>query len=143
MALRKLPGLELTVCASIKKAKEILERPETRLPDMILLDLNLACELGTEFILYLKGNDQYRHIPAVVLSTSQTDKDVMECFGHGADAYVTKPHGFLQLILALKYLTEPEANDDQFAGLSDYIQYDFTRDRKYVHNRLKPFFPES
>lgn len=142
-AQKRLPEMKLIVCSTINAAKAALEQLEKTPPQLILLDLSLSCERGTEFVQFLKGSNKYHHIPAVVLSTSDMDKDIIECFGHGADAYVTKPATFLHLVSAIKYLTEPEAKADEFDGLSDYIQYDFTYSRNFISPRIKPAFPSA
>jgi len=60
-------------------------------PDLILLDLNLPKKNGREVLEEIKREDSLRHIPVVVLTTSQAEQDVVESYRLRANAYVTKP----------------------------------------------------
>ena len=60
-------------------------------PDLILLDLNLPKKDGREVLEDIKQDDKLRHIPVVILTTSQAEKDIIETYRLRANAYVTKP----------------------------------------------------
>lgn len=60
-------------------------------PDLVLLDLNLPKMDGREVLRAMKEDDQLRHIPVVILSTSGADQDVSRCYQLRANAFVTKP----------------------------------------------------
>ena len=71
-------------------ALKILE-DKNNLPDLILLDLNMPKLNGIEFLSILKNDNQLRHIPTVILTTSSNQKDLKECFKIGVSGYVLKP----------------------------------------------------
>ena len=73
-----------------KAALEILNQKE-KLPDIILLDLNMPKINGIEFLAILKNNDQLKYIPTIVLTTSNNHKDVLECYKIGIAGYIVKP----------------------------------------------------
>ncbi|GLB48068.1 response regulator [Neptunitalea lumnitzerae] len=73
-----------------EEALEVLEHKD-RLPDVILLDLNMPKINGIEFLSILKNNDTLRYIPTVVLTTSSNQKDLLECYKIGIAGYVIKP----------------------------------------------------
>ena len=60
-------------------------------PTLILLDLNLPRKDGRQVLSILKTHDLLRRIPVVVLSSSESDKDITSCYELGANCYITKP----------------------------------------------------
>jgi two-component system response regulator len=63
-------------------------------PDLILLDLNLPRKSGAEVLAEIKGDPALATIPVVVLTTSESEEDVLRAYRHHANAYVTKPVDF-------------------------------------------------
>jgi chemotaxis family two-component system response regulator Rcp1 len=60
-------------------------------PTLILLDLNLPRKDGRQVLAVIKSHDQLRRIPVVVLSSSDSDKDITSCYNLGANSYIVKP----------------------------------------------------
>ena len=73
-----------------EEALKILE-DKANLPDIILLDLNMPKINGIEFLKMLKNDDILKYIPAIVLTTSSNEKDLVECYEVGIAGYVLKP----------------------------------------------------
>ena len=73
-----------------EEALQILEKKD-ELPDIILLDLNMPKINGIEFLNILKSDDVLRYIPTIILTTSQNQKDLLECYKIGIAGYVLKP----------------------------------------------------
>ena len=73
-----------------EEALQILEKKD-ELPDVILLDLNMPKINGIEFLNILKSDDVLRYIPTIILTTSQNQKDLLECYKIGIAGYVLKP----------------------------------------------------
>jgi CheY-like chemotaxis protein len=63
-------------------------------PDLILLDLNLPKKDGREVLLEIKNEEPLKHIPVVVLTTSNADKDILRTYELHANCYITKPVDF-------------------------------------------------
>lgn len=76
------------------------------LPDLILLDLNLPRMNGREVLAAVKGDDALRHIPIVVLTTSQAEQDICESYRLQANAYVTKPVDLTQFMKVVGTIKE-------------------------------------
>jgi CheY-like chemotaxis protein len=74
------------------------------LPDLILLDLNLPRRDGREVLREIKADPHLRHIPVIVLTTSQAAEDVLRSYQLHANAYVTKPVDFEGFIEAIKQI---------------------------------------
>lgn len=63
-------------------------------PDLVLLDLNLPRKGGAEVLAEIKGDPELATIPVVVLTTSESQEDVLRSYRHHANAYITKPVDF-------------------------------------------------
>lgn len=73
-----------------EEALDILRKKEI-VPDIIILDLNMPKLNGIEFLNILKADDALKFIPAIILTTSNYHKDVMECYKIGIAGYILKP----------------------------------------------------
>lgn len=80
----------INVANNGEEALEILEDNQ-QWPDLILLDLNMPRISGIEFLMILKNNEDLKHIPTVILTTSDNQKDIEECYRIGVSGYIVKP----------------------------------------------------
>ncbi|WBX72638.1 response regulator [Tenacibaculum pacificus] len=80
----------ITEAKDAEIALEILQE-KTNFPDLILLDLNMPKISGIEFLSILKNNNDLKHIPTVILTTSDNQKDMEECYEIGVSGYILKP----------------------------------------------------
>jgi CheY-like chemotaxis protein len=71
-------------------------------PDLILLDLNLPRKDGREVLQEIKQDERLRHIPVVVLSTSQAEQDIAQSYRLRANAFITKPVEIEQFFQAVR-----------------------------------------
>jgi CheY-like chemotaxis protein len=70
-------------------------------PAVILLDLKLPKVNGLEVLQAVRGSEQLRSIPVVMLTSSQEEFDVVRSYALGVNAYVVKPVEFKQFIAAI------------------------------------------
>jgi two-component system response regulator len=73
-------------------------------PKLVLLDLKLPKVSGLEVLQRLKGDPRTRAIPVVILTSSTTEKDMIEGYSLGVNSYVRKPIDFNEFIDAAKTL---------------------------------------
>jgi CheY-like chemotaxis protein len=73
-------------------------------PGVILLDLNMPRKDGREALREIKADPELRHIPVVILTTSQADEDICRSYDLGANSFITKPVTFLALVEVLQVL---------------------------------------
>ncbi len=73
-----------------EEALNILENKDD-LPNLILLDLNMPKINGIEFLKILKNDEILKYLPTVVLTTSNNQKDMLECYKIGIAGYMVKP----------------------------------------------------
>ena len=71
-------------------ALEILKSGK-KLPDIILLDLNMPRMNGIEFLGILKNNNQLKYLPTIILTTSENRADLLKCYEIGIAGYVINP----------------------------------------------------
>jgi CheY-like chemotaxis protein len=72
-------------------------RWEDRHPKVILLDLNLPKINGLEVLRRIKADRHTQHIPVIILTVSNWDRDINECRRLGAETYIVKPVDFQNL----------------------------------------------
>jgi CheY-like chemotaxis protein len=71
-------------------------------PGIILLDLNMPKKDGREALAEIKGDEDLRRIPVVVLTTSKDEEDVFRTYDLGVNSFITKPVTFTGLVDVLR-----------------------------------------
>jgi len=79
---------------------------EARLPDLILLDLNLPKMDGREVLARIKCSPDLKCIPVVVLTTSSADSDIQHAYRLHANCYVTKPVDFTRFLQVIRSIED-------------------------------------
>lgn len=87
--------------AYLHQEGQYADRP---LPDLILLDLNLPRMDGREVLAAVKADSRLRHIPVVVLTTSEAEQDVLKSYLLQAACFITKPVDFDKFSDAVKLI---------------------------------------
>ncbi len=86
----------ITVASDGEQAMEILRKEgiysDAVVPDIILLDLNLPKKDGREVLAEIKGDDELRRIPTLILSSSMAERDIKDTYDLHANSYMVKPH---------------------------------------------------
>lgn len=75
------------------------------LPDLLLLDVNLPKKNGHEVLKYVKGTQNSKHIPVIMLTTSSSEKDINACYDNHANCFITKPvdaNEFLAVVASIE-----------------------------------------
>lgn len=83
-------------------------REET--PDLILLDIMLPVEDGMQILKKLKDSREYKNIPVIMLTAKNTEFDRVVGLDSGADDYVAKPFGMMELISRVKAVLRRSSN---------------------------------
>jgi len=89
------PSIRLHVASDGVEALTFLKREGVHAkaprPDFILLDLNLPRMAGREVLSRIKLDDELRTIPTIVLTTSDSEADILRSYELQANCYLTKP----------------------------------------------------
>ena len=80
------------------------DRDPTALPAVILLDLKLPKIDGLEVLRRLRADTRSRHVPVVILTSSDEQQDIVRGYSLGANSYVRKPVDFTQFSDAVQQL---------------------------------------
>lgn len=75
----------------LKKEKPYENMPK---PDLIILDLNMPKMNGREVLNEVKKDDNIKHIPIVVMTTSDDEEDIIQSYKLHANCYIRKPVDF-------------------------------------------------
>ena len=67
------------------------ERADAPCPDIVLLDLNLPRKNGEEVLSEIRDDPDLKHLPVIILTSSEAQEDVVKSYKHQANAYLTKP----------------------------------------------------
>ncbi len=73
-------------------------------PDLILLDLRLPKLDGHEVLREIKNSDDLKHIPIVVLTTSESEGDVAKAYNNYVNSYLVKPIDFSEFTEMIREL---------------------------------------
>ena len=84
--------------------KDFFEALEKQLPDLLLLDIMLPDMDGLKVLEKLKNQPVTRHLPIIMVTAKTTEIDKVKGLDMGADDYLTKPFGIMELISRVKAL---------------------------------------
>ena len=71
---------------------------------LILLDLNLPDMSGLDILARVKGDDHLKHVPVIVLTTTDDRAEIQRCYELGCNVYVTKPVDYEDFSTAIRQL---------------------------------------
>ncbi len=74
-------------------------------PDIILLDLNLPGKSGLEILREIKEDEDLKHIPVIILTSSRADEDIMGAYRQHANCYIVKSFKisyFIEVVRAIE-----------------------------------------
>lgn len=85
-------------------AAEFYKRLEEEIPKLIVLDLMLPDDDGLNIVAKLRKDARWKKIPIILVTAKTTEMDKVRGFEIGADDYLTKPFGVMELISRVKAL---------------------------------------
>lgn len=94
-------GHTITECSCGKEFHKALQE---RIPDLILLDIMLPDEDGLEILMKLRSTPETRRVLVIMVTAKTSEIDKVKGLDMGADDYLTKPFGVMELISRVKAL---------------------------------------
>lgn len=102
--------IHLTVMSDGAEALSYLRKEgkyaEVTRPDLILLDLKLPGKDGHEVLAEIKTDEELRHIPVVVLTSSEAEQNILASYELNANCYVCKPVDLDQFMKVVKSIED-------------------------------------
>lgn len=74
-------------------------------PHLVLLDVNLPKMSGHEVLAYIKNHERFKSVPVIMLTTSSSEKDILQSYKNHVNCYITKPidvSDFMKAILKIE-----------------------------------------
>ena len=102
-------------------AKDFYHQLAEKVPDCILLDIMLPDEDGLEILKKIRSIPDTRKVPIMMITAKTTELDKVKGLDLGADDYITKPFGLMELISRVKALLRRSMNmeDEKFLSAGD------------------------
>ena len=95
---------EIVVAEDGVVALEMLAEPEAIDPVLILMDINMPRKNGKDVLKEIKATTRFRHIPVVMLTTSDARDDIRESYENYASGYIVKPARLGEFMKAVQTL---------------------------------------
>lgn len=125
-ALEELPvTVNLTTVFDGDQLMDFLLEPETKLPDVLFLDLNMPRQNGYVSLGLIKRDNQLLQLPVIIFSTVSQENKVSQVFKDAAHYYIRKPNEFQELkkviykaltLIAQENIVVPEKGDFVLTG---------------------------
>lgn len=87
----------LTVFETGLDLMNYLHHPDTFLPHILFLDMNMPCRSGLECLMEIRENAKFKDLVIAIYSTSASEEDIENTFTNGANIYIKKPSEFEKL----------------------------------------------
>ena len=102
-------------------AKDFYHQLAEKVPDCILLDIMLPDEDGLEILKKIRSIPDTRKVPIMMITAKAAELDKVKGLDLGADDYITKPFGIMELISRVKALLRRSMNmeDEKFLSAGD------------------------
>ena len=117
-----------------ESAREFYKKTEERLPDLVLLDIMLPDESGLEIVGKLRRRPETKKLPIIMVTAKTSEIDKVKGLDMGADDYLTKPFGVMELIARVKAMLRRTMEEDKFLSVGDVFLDDEKR-MVYVHEQ--------
>ncbi len=116
-------------------AKAFWKRVTERRPELILLDIMLPDSDGIEILKKLRRTTETKKIPVILVTAKTSEIDTVKGLDTGADDYITKPFGIMELISRVKAMMRRaySMEDEKYLRLHD-IFLDGERRMVYVND---------
>ena len=100
--LNKLNNVK--VIGEAENGEVFIESIDKYNPDIVFLDIKMPKLDGIDVLREIRNSEEFKFLPVVMLTSSSMDRDIMESYELGVNAYVVKPVEFSEFITAIKHV---------------------------------------
>jgi CheY-like chemotaxis protein len=94
----------VTIANDGEEAYAYLQKSTDNLPGIILLDLNMPKMNGHELLLRIKKDDHLKSIPVVILTSSQSENDILKSYQLSVAGYMIKQVDYTKFVEIIKHI---------------------------------------
>jgi len=105
----KLSGYE---AKGFETGDELFAEMEKEVPELIMLDIMLPGQDGLSILKQLKSDQRYHDIPVIMATAKGTEYDVVNGLDLGADDYLSKPFGMMEMVSRVRAVLRRGSNKD-------------------------------
>lgn len=109
---------------------------ETEKPELVLLDVMLPGEDGMSLLRWMRTQDRLRQVPIIMVTAKGSELDKVQGLDSGADDYLTKPFGVMELLARIRALIRRTAPSEQESYQLGLIRLDCGSHRVFVDGQL-------
>ncbi len=121
------------VAEGFETAKAFWQALEGRLPELILLDIMLEDEDGLETLRKLRMRADTRKIPVILVTAKSSEIDRVKGLDAGADDYICKPFGVMEMIARVKALLRRASGGEESMLVCGDVTLDKEKRMVYAH----------
>lgn len=117
-------------------AKDFYKAVEEKVPSLVLLDIMLPDEDGLQIVQNLRHNPRAAHVPVIMVTARTTEIDKVKGLDMGADDYLSKPFGVMELIARVRALLRRsgDGKEEKKVFSLGELSMDDEKHAVYVHN---------
>lgn len=112
LMLYTLKSVNIEACG-FNNSKQLFEHLQKQIPKMIILDIMLPGEDGVSILNRLKNDNRYKNIPIIMATAKGTEYDKVSCLDAGADDYLVKPFGMMEMVSRIKAILRRYQNNNK------------------------------
>lgn len=127
-----ISGYKLSCATDGLNGFDYIEREK---PDLVILDIMLPGQNGLDLCRRLKGHNELKHIPIIMISAKSEETDVVLGLELGADDYVTKPFSPRVLFSRIKAVMRRNSEDEKLPQAVSFGDFHVEFDRYIVKKR--------
>lgn len=125
------PGSELV---TTHQGRQAVELAETALPDVIILDLGLPDISGYDVLKRIRA---FSDVPVIIETVRNAESDIVKGLELGADEYIQKPFGQLELLAKIRAVLRRHSPDEDSESLTiGFMRLDCPLNRFYIKEKI-------